>query len=65
MIRGAWRELCLMLGGSLAAVAGLLFVAMSIQLAVIREAPHWRSRAFGNTFALIGLLIEAALVLAP
>ena len=60
-----WHELYVMLGGSLAALAGLLFVAMSIQIGVIREAKHWRTRAFGNTFALIGLLIEAALVLVP
>jgi modulator of FtsH protease len=60
-----WRELYLMLGGALAALAGLLFVAMSIQIGVIREAPHWRIRAFGNTFALIGLLIEASFVLMP
>jgi modulator of FtsH protease len=61
----AWHELYVMLGGSLAALAGLLFVAISIQIGVIREAAHWRTRAFGNTFTLIGLLIEAALVLAP
>ncbi len=61
----AWHELYLMLGGALAALAGLLFVAISIQIAVIREAPHWRTRAFGNTFALVGLLIEASFVLMP
>lgn len=61
----AWSELYLMLGGSLAALAGLLFVAISIQIAIIREAPDWRTRAFGNTFALVGLLIQAGCVLMP
>lgn len=61
----AWHELYIMLGGSLAALAGLLFVAMSIQISVIRGILHWRIRAFGNTVALIGLLTEASLVLVP
>lgn len=49
----------------MAARAGLLFVAMSIQLAAIREAPHRRTRARGNMFARVALLIEAAFVLGP
>jgi modulator of FtsH protease len=61
----AWHELYLMLGGSLAALAGLLFVAISIQIGIIGEESHWRTRAYGNTFALVGLLIEAAFVLMP
>jgi len=61
----AWRELFMMLGGSVAALTGLLFVATSIHINNIRKTPHWRIRAFGNTFALISLLIEASLVLMP
>jgi hypothetical protein len=61
----AWHELFIMLGGSLAALTGLLFVAISIQISKIKKAPHWQIRAFGNIFALIGLLIEASLVLMP
>lgn len=61
----AWREVYLMLGGALAALAGLLFVAISVRIDVIGKAPHWRVRAFGNIFALIGLLIISALVMLP
>lgn len=61
----AWREVYLMLGGALAALAGLLFVAISVRIDVIAKSPHWRVRAFGITFALIGLLIESAFVMLP
>jgi len=61
----AWRELFVMLGGSVAALTGLLFVATSIHIGYFKKAPHWELRAFVNTFVLIGLLIEASLVLAP
>jgi len=61
----AWHELYSMLGGALAALTGLLFVAVSIHITDIKKIPHWRIRAFGNTFALIGLLIEASCVLMP
>jgi hypothetical protein len=54
-----------MLGGSLAALTGLLFVATSIHINEIAKVPHWRIRAFSNTFALIGLLIQSALILIP
>jgi hypothetical protein len=54
-----------MLGGSIAALTGLLFVATSLHVAEIAKTPHFRVRAFGNTFQLVGLLINAALVLTP
>jgi hypothetical protein len=60
-----WREVYLMLGGALAALAGLLFVAISVRIDVIGKAAHWRVRAFGITFALIGLLIISTLVMLP
>jgi modulator of FtsH protease len=60
-----WRDLYIMLGGALAALAGLLFVAISIRIDVISKVPHWRTRAFGNTFALTGLLIQSCFVLIP
>ena len=60
-----WREFYVMLGGSLAALTGLLFVATSIHIDEIAKVPHWRIRAFSNTFALIGLLIQSAMILAP
>lgn len=61
----AWHELFVMLGGSLAALAGLLFVAVSIQIVSIRRTPHWQVRASGNTIALVGLLLQASLILVP
>ena len=54
-----------MFGGSVAALTGLLFVATSLHIAEISKATHFRVRAFGNTFELVGLLINAALVLMP
>jgi hypothetical protein len=60
-----WKDLYLMLGGSLAALTGLLFVATSLHVAEIGKTPHFRVRAFGNTFALVGHLINSALVLTP
>jgi hypothetical protein len=61
----AWKEFYLMLGGSIAALTGLLFVATSLHVAEIGKTPHFRVRAFGNTFELVGQLINSAFVLAP
>jgi hypothetical protein len=61
----AWKDLYVMLGGSLAALTGLLFVATSLHIAEIAKTPHFRTRAFGNTFELVGQLINTALVLTP
>jgi hypothetical protein len=54
-----------MLGGSIAALTGLLFVATSLHVAEIAKTPHFKVRAFGNTFALVGQIIASALVLVP
>jgi hypothetical protein len=61
----AWNELYVMLGGSIAALTGLLFVATSLHVAEIGKTPHFRVRVFGNTFTLVGHLINSALVLTP
>jgi hypothetical protein len=61
----AWKDLYVMLGGAIAALTGLLFVATSLHVAAIGKTPHFRIRAFGNTFTLVGHLINAALVLTP
>jgi modulator of FtsH protease len=60
-----WHETFLMLGSSMAVLSGLLFVAVSIQVAAIARMPHWRVRAFNNVFAFIGLFVEATCVLVP
>ena len=61
----SWHELYVMLGGALAALTGLLFVATSIHVEKIANTPHWARRAFTNMFSLIGVLIETGLVLIP
>lgn len=61
----AWHELYVTLGGALAALTGLLFVATSLHVEKIATTPHWARRAFTNTFSLIGALIESLLVLLP
>lgn len=61
----AWKDFYVMLGGSLAALTGLLFVATSLHISEIGKTPHFRVRAFGNTFELVGQLINSALILTP
>jgi hypothetical protein len=61
----AWKEFYIMLGGSIAALTGLLFVATSLHVDEIGKTPHFTVRAFGNTFELVGQLIASALVLVP
>jgi hypothetical protein len=61
----AWKDFYVMLGGSTAALTGLLFVAFSLHLAEIARTPHFRVRAFGNTFELVGQVVNSALVLTP
>lgn len=61
----AWHELYVTMGGALAALTGLLFVATSLHADKVAQTPHWARRAFTNTFALIAALIELLLVLAP
>jgi hypothetical protein len=41
----AWHELYLTLGGALAALTGLLFVATSLHVDKIAQTPHWARRA--------------------
>jgi hypothetical protein len=45
----AWKEFYIMLGGSIAALTGLLFVATSLHVDEIGKRPHFTVRAFGNT----------------
>lgn len=61
----AWHELYLMLGGSAAALAGLLFVAMSIHLDDVLKVPFLRTFARNNTIAMIVLVVRAAAILMP
>jgi hypothetical protein len=61
----AWHELYVTLGGALAALTGLRFVATSLHVDKVAQTPHWARRAFTNNFSLIIALIESLLVLAP
>jgi len=61
----AWKEFYVMIGGSIAVLTGLLFLATSLHIAEIGKTPHFRVRAFGNTFQLVGQLVNSSLVLTP
>jgi hypothetical protein len=43
-----WHDFFVMVGGAAAALAGLVFVAMSLNLATIFQDPTHRSRAIGT-----------------
>jgi modulator of FtsH protease len=60
-----WHELYVMLGGAVAALLGLLFVATSLQVREIANRPHLHARAFNNTFALVVMLMVTAVCLIP
>lgn len=60
-----WRELYIMLGGAAAALTGLLFVAISLQLDHIMKNDVFRWRARNNLLYLLTLLVISALVLIP
>ena len=62
---GSWSELYVMLGGSSAALIGLLFVASSLHLREIANDDVYRLRAQYTTLILVGTLIEATIILTP
>src|ERR1035437_382170 len=62
---GQWQSLYTTLGGSAAALAGLLFIAVSIQIGRIAKSPIFRTRAWGNTFIIVSLVVNAGFVLTP
>jgi len=61
----AWRDLYVMLGGSAAALIGLLFIATSIHLREVVRNPGFRVRSYNQTIYLLTLLVEAVLILIP
>jgi modulator of FtsH protease len=61
----AWHDLYVMLGGAAAALAGLLFVAISIHLNEISKIPYLRIFARNNMMAMVAAIIVAAVVLVP
>jgi hypothetical protein len=61
----AWHDLYITLGGSSAALIGLLFVAASLHIREIVNNPMFKIRAQYSTLILIGTLIQAAAILTP
>jgi hypothetical protein len=58
-----WHDFFLMVGGAAAALAGLVFVALSLNLqAVARDATH-RYRAIGTLTNFVGIFLVCALAL--
>jgi len=60
-----WHELYVMVGGAAGALAGLLFVAVSINLDRIISQKYLPRRAAETLAIMIGLLVLAVLVLVP
>ncbi|MEP6753804.1 MAG: hypothetical protein ABI959_13750 [Candidatus Dormiibacterota bacterium] len=62
---GAWHDFFVTAGTGAAALTGLLFVALSIQLDRILGHPENRFRARGNFFGLTLVMVMALVVLMP
>lgn len=62
---GAWHDFFVTAGTGAAALTGLLFVALSIQLDGILGHPEHRFRARGNFFGLTLVMVMALVVLMP
>ena len=61
----AWQTLYATLASSIAALAGLLFVAMSIHIEVIMRSPILRLRSIVNTIGIVLGFTESGAVLVP
>src|SRR5471030_3422450 len=61
----AWDDLYITLGGSSAALIGLLFVAATLHIREIVNNPMFKIRVQYSTLILIGTLIQAAAILTP
>ena len=61
----AWRDLYIMLGGSSAALIGLLFVAATLHIHEIVSNAMFKVRVRNSTLILIGTLVQAAAILTP
>jgi hypothetical protein len=58
-----WNNFLVMVGGGAAALAGLVFVAMSINLNIIAQDPTHRNRAIGTLTGFSAVFIICALAL--
>ena len=60
-----WHNLYIMLGGSSAALIGLLFVAATLHVREIANNAMFKVRVQYSTLILMGTLIQAAAILTP
>ena len=60
-----WKDFAIMIGGASAALAGLLIVAMSINIDQILKYADLPSRAAGALITMLSPLVVAVLVLVP
>jgi modulator of FtsH protease len=60
-----WHDFYVMVGGSAAALTGLIFVAMSLHLRPILAKPWHRGRAGWTLLNLLSVLLIAGAILAP
>jgi len=56
-----WHDFFLMVGGGAAALAGLVFVAMSINLGIIAQDPTHKNRAIGTLTGFSAIFMICAL----
>lgn len=61
----AWRDFFLMLGGASAALAGLVFVGLSIHARAVAADPLHRIRGRSLTAGIVSVTVFSALVLTP
>lgn len=61
----AWHDFAVMLGGAAAALTGLVFVAVSIQLRALASDPLLRQRATSSLLFLFTIVAASAAILAP
>jgi hypothetical protein len=61
----AWHDFFVMLGGASAALAGLVFVGLSIHARAVAADPLHRARARNLTAGILYMTIASALVLMP
>jgi hypothetical protein len=64
-VPASWHDLFVMLGGASAALAGLVFVGLSIHARAVADDPLYRTRARNLTAGILYLTIASAFVLMP